>query len=60
MLINARDPRQWTYLRNLPQIYFLKTLVLTLGSPPEKGGRKKKKNSGINSGQRHFQRPVLP
>jgi hypothetical protein len=39
MLINAPDPRQWTYLRNLPQKK--KTLVLTLGSPPEKGGEKK-------------------
>jgi hypothetical protein len=29
-----------------------KTLVLTLGSPPEKGG--------INPGQCHLQRPVLP
>jgi hypothetical protein len=31
-----------------------KTLVLTLGSPPEKGGKKKKeknKNPGINPGQ---------
>jgi hypothetical protein len=27
-----------------------KTLVLSLGSPPEKGG-KKKKNPGINPGQ---------
>jgi hypothetical protein len=36
-----------------------KTLVLTLGSLPEKGG-KKKKNPGINPGQRHLQRPVLP
>jgi hypothetical protein len=35
-----------------------KTLVLTLGSPPEKGQRnkpkKKKKNPGINHGQRHL------
>jgi hypothetical protein len=29
MLINARDPRQWTYLRNLPQKKRKKTLVLT-------------------------------
>ncbi len=29
-----------------------KTLVLTLGSPPEKGG--KKKHPGINPGQRHL------
>jgi hypothetical protein len=29
MLINARDPRQWTYLRNLPQKKKKKTLVLT-------------------------------
>jgi hypothetical protein len=28
MLINAQDPRQWTYLRNLSQIK-KKTLVLT-------------------------------
>jgi hypothetical protein len=28
-----------------------KTLVLTLGNPPEKGG---KKNPGINRGQRHL------
>jgi hypothetical protein len=28
-----------------------KTLVLTLGSPLEKGGKKKKKNPGINPGQ---------
>jgi hypothetical protein len=40
MLINARDLRQWTYLRNLPQKK-KKTLVLTLGNPPEKGGEKK-------------------
>jgi hypothetical protein len=26
-------------------------VVLTLGSPPEKGGKKKKKNLGINPGQ---------
>jgi hypothetical protein len=112
MLINARDPRQWTYLRNLPKKkkkknpginqcgekggggYYIpigsvylknlelsvlgiisrikygygrtylptqrtrrkrvwkqkKTLVLTLGSPLEKGGEKKK-NPGINPGQ---------
>ncbi len=74
MLINAQDPRQWTYLRNLPQkkkknlvltleyigmeehtclhsepigkgrkIKIKKTLVVTLGSPPEKGGKKKEK-----------------
>ncbi len=68
MLINARDLRQWTYLRNLRKkkkkkthginqcvekgggggiTYPLekggkkKTMVLTLGSPPEKGQRKK-------------------
>jgi hypothetical protein len=29
MLINARDPRQWTYLRNLPKKKKKKTLVLT-------------------------------
>jgi hypothetical protein len=29
MLINARDPRQWTYLRNLPPPQKKKTLVLT-------------------------------
>jgi hypothetical protein len=105
MLINARDPRQWTYLRNLPQKkkknpvltnvgkraaggYYIpagyvylknseplvptqrtcrkrvgkknprqpvgkgrkkkqkKTLVLTLGSPLEKGGKKKKTSAG--------------
>jgi hypothetical protein len=72
MLINARDPCQWTYLRNLPQkkkkknpginpgqVRHLhsepagkgrekkkkrkKTLVLTLGSMPEKGGKKRKR-----------------
>jgi hypothetical protein len=76
MLINVRDPRQWTYLRNLPQkkknpgitlgqVRRLhseparkgrekkkrkKTLVLTVGSQPDKGGKKKKK-LGINPGQ---------
>jgi penicillin-binding protein-related factor A (putative recombinase) len=29
MLINAQDPHQWTYLRNLPQKKKKKTLVLT-------------------------------
>jgi hypothetical protein len=29
MLINARDPRQWTDLRNLPPKKKKKTLVLT-------------------------------
>jgi hypothetical protein len=30
-------------------------VVLTLGSPPKKGGKKKpKKNPGINLGQRHL------
>jgi hypothetical protein len=62
-------------LRNLPPKKKKKTLVLTLGSPPEKGGKKKKtlvltlgsppekgekKNFGINPGQCHLQRPVLP
>jgi hypothetical protein len=29
-------------------------LVLTLGSPPKKGGKKNKKNPSINPGQRHL------
>jgi hypothetical protein len=41
MLINAQDPRQWTYLRKGQKraeiLKKKKTLVLTLGSPPEKG-----------------------
>jgi hypothetical protein len=28
-----------------------KTLILTMGSPPEMGGKKNKKNLGINLGQ---------
>ncbi len=28
--------------------------MLTLGSLPEKGGKKEKKNLGINPGQRHL------
>jgi hypothetical protein len=34
--------------------YNNKTLVLTLGSLSEKGGKKKKKNPGINPGQSHL------
>ncbi len=29
-------------------------MVLTLGSPPKKGGKKNKKNPSINPGQRHL------
>jgi hypothetical protein len=31
--------------------FFQQILVLTLGSPPEKGGKKIKNNPGINPGQ---------